>query len=61
LGAVSAVGFISQAKAEMSSEDKYAIMEKCEADARLANQDNASARYKAYEACMKEHGVQPAW
>ena len=47
LGAVSTVGFVSQAEAAMKAEDKYAVLEKCEADARLANPDNGSARYKA--------------
>jgi hypothetical protein len=60
LGAVSIVGFVSQAEAAMKAQDKYAVLEKCEADARLANPDNGSARYKAYAACMRKNGLK-AW
>jgi hypothetical protein len=61
LGGASLVGFVSNVKAaEKSSEEKYAIMEKCEADARLASPDNASARYTSYAACMKKNDL-PAW
>ena len=60
LAAASAVGFVSQAEAAMKAQDKYAVLEKCEADARLANPDNGSARYKAYAACMRENGLK-AW
>jgi hypothetical protein len=60
LGAVSIVGFVSQAEAAMKAQDKYAVLEKCEADARLANPDNGSARYKAYADCMRKHGLK-AW
>jgi hypothetical protein len=60
IAAASIVGFVSQAEAAMKAQDKYAVLEKCEADARLANPDNGSARYKAYAACMRKNGLK-AW
>ena len=66
-GASLTLAFVSRAEAatKMSGQDKFAVMEKCEADARTSNpgdeQANQSARYKSYAACMKKNGVNPGW